>query len=596
MSESDRRGGTKLLRRIGDALGGSRYSRRGFFSRVAVVGSALSLDPISFATKPASAYDAVCGANADCASGYTVFCCTINNGGNFCPDGSFLGGWWKADNSGFCCGGPRYYLDCNVSCGTGYSCGCETSSSTCDNRKIACNQFRYGQCNLEIDCYGPVLCRVITCTPPWVFDPSCTSSSATDQNTASHTAPCLPGQCPDPLTLHYYDLGGPGGAFGPEVAGVQTLPWGTWIQLANGALFEVYPSGFTSTFGALYANYLALGGPNAVGVPFRDDQVCVGGVGQYNIYNRVEGSASNPTLSYWHPYFGSGSVTGATLQLFNLQHNETGPFGFPISNRLHSSDATATYTNFRKALTGSVRNGRIYENPVTGTFGIYGTIFDHYVAQKAHTGRLGYPISLPTKCQGGQGGHFADFATIANGQVAYESSIYTNPTTGTFSVIGPIRDAWKALGAETGALGFPTSDQKKTADSLAVFNTFGTIVNKTIASTSAIYLRGGSAVAIVGAFYARWSSLDGATGPLGYPASDVTTQAAGSTPYSVQLFVNGAIYDSQFGSACALSGGLYTKYLSQGGPTGPLGLPLTSEVTSLGVTSATFQNGSLSSP
>ncbi len=596
MSDAATTGTTKLLRKIGDALGGSRFSRRGFLGRVAVVGSAISLDPINFATKPASAYDAVCGADADCASGYSVFCCTINNGGNFCPDGSFLGGWWKADNSGFCCGGPRYYLDCNVSCGAGYSCGCETSPDTCDNRKIACNQFRYGQCNLEIDCYGPVLCRVITCTPPWVFDSACTSSSATDQNTVSHTAPCLPGQCPDPLTLHYYDLGGPGGAFGPEVAGVQSIPWGTWLQLTNGALFEVYPSGFTSTFGALYANYLALGGPNAVGVPYADDKVCVDGIGQYNVYNRVEGSASHPTLNYWHPYFGSGSVYGKTLQLFNLEHNEVGPFGYPISNRLYTADRSATYTNFSKALEDTVRSGRIYQNPVAGTFGIYGTIFEHYLAQNAHDGHLGYPISLPTKCEGTEGGHFADFAKVTNGEIAYESSIYTNPTTGTWSVIGPIRDAWKALGAETGELGFPTSDQRKTADSLAVFNTFGTIVNKAIASRGAIYLKGGSAVAILGAFYAQWNALDGASGPLGYPTSDVTNQTAGSTPYTEQLFDNGAIYGSKVGSACALSGNLYAEYLSQGGPTGSLGLPLTSEVTSGGVTSATFQHGSLSSP
>jgi uncharacterized protein with LGFP repeats len=587
---------TSLLRKIGDALADNRFSRRGFFTRVAVVGSALSLDPISFATKPASAYDAVCGTDADCAAGYTVFCCTINNGGNFCPDGSFLGGWWKADNSGFCCGGPRYYLDCNVSCGVSYSCGCETSPDTCDNRKIACNQFRYGQCNLEIDCYGPVLCRVITCTPPWVFDSSCTSSSATDQNTASHTAPCLPGQCPDPLTLHYYDLGGPGGAYGPEVAGVQTLPWGTWLQLAHGALFDVYPAGFTSTFGALYANYLALGGPMAVGVPYSNDKVCVDGVGQYNIYDRVEGSASNPTLNYWNPNLGSGSVTGKTLELFNLQDNETGPFGYPVSNRTHTSDGTGVYTNFSKETGGSIREGRIYQNAVAGTFGIYGTIFEHYVALRAHNGPLGYPTSLPQAVGGGQKGHFATFAKIVDRQSDYEAAIYFNPATGTWSVLGPILDKWRSLGAETGELGFPTSDQQTTTDALADYNTFATVAGDTPTGYSAIYLKGGVAYAVIGAFYSRWSSLNREAGPLGYPTGDVTSETAGSTPYTQQLFETGAIYGSQYRAAAALSGGLYTKYIAQGGPAGSLGLPLTSEFTSGGVTSATFQNGTLSSP
>ena len=77
--------GTSLVRKLGQALNGQRVSRRAFFARVAVVGSALSLDPVSFATKPASAYDAVCGDAASCANGYSVFCCTINNGGTSAP-------------------------------------------------------------------------------------------------------------------------------------------------------------------------------------------------------------------------------------------------------------------------------------------------------------------------------------------------------------------------------------------------------------------------------------------------------------------------------------------------------------------------------
>ena len=208
----------KMIRKVGGMLGGASMSRRGFFARTAVVGSALTLDPVGFATKPVSAYGSVCGDAANCNDGFSVFCCTVNNGGNFCPEGTFLGGWWKADNSGFCCGGPRYYLDCNVTCGsTNWTCHCEDSSDTCDHRHVACNQFRYGQCHTEIDCYGPVACRLVTCTPPWAFDPSCNSSSAQDESTLTHTAPCLPGDCPSSLVLRYYDLGGPGGSLGPQV-------------------------------------------------------------------------------------------------------------------------------------------------------------------------------------------------------------------------------------------------------------------------------------------------------------------------------------------------------------------------------------------
>ena len=167
-------------------------TRRGFMVRVAVAGSALAVNPFNFLLKPGTAYASVCGDGSTCGAGWSVFCCTVNNGRNSCPPGSYLAGWWKADNSSFCGGQARYYLDCNAYCPTSCTCYCPTG--TCDNRRTCCNQFRYGQCHQEIACYGPVVCRVISCVPPWLFDPSCTRTSATDNATASHSAPCLSGQ------------------------------------------------------------------------------------------------------------------------------------------------------------------------------------------------------------------------------------------------------------------------------------------------------------------------------------------------------------------------------------------------------------------
>ncbi len=165
------------------------HTRRSFLTRIAVGGSALAVNPFGFILKPGTAYASLCGDGAACGDGWSVFCCTINNGQNSCPPGSYLAGWWKADNSSFCSGRARYYLDCNATCPTSCTCYCPTG--TCDNRRTCCNQFRYGQCHQEIACYGPVVCRVVTCTPPWQFDPACTTASATDNRTATHTAPCV---------------------------------------------------------------------------------------------------------------------------------------------------------------------------------------------------------------------------------------------------------------------------------------------------------------------------------------------------------------------------------------------------------------------
>lgn len=183
-------------------------SRRGFFTRTALVGAGLAVAPVDYVLKPGTAYAAICncyGSNCECGStccdGYTEFCCTIY-GNNQCPAGTLLGGWWKADGTGLC-GGPRYYMDCNASCNgcgcagggicsgacSGTNCGCANGS--CGNRKSGCTMFRYGQCNQGTACVGPIVCRVVTCIPPWQIDGTCSTFTLVDQNTASHDRPCL---------------------------------------------------------------------------------------------------------------------------------------------------------------------------------------------------------------------------------------------------------------------------------------------------------------------------------------------------------------------------------------------------------------------
>ena len=198
-----------------DALGHSRTGRRGFLVKAALVGSALVSAPLAYLLRPGTAYSAVCGSAASCSAGYTAFCCTLNRGMNKCPPGTFVGGWWKADRSAYCCAGgspgPRYYIDCHgrcakctSGCGRGspfctsgcVNCSCRCSgSSTCDQRKVCCNYFRYGQCHQEVPCSGPVACRVVSCTPPHRLYASCGSTLLRDNATASHSAPCLDAGC-----------------------------------------------------------------------------------------------------------------------------------------------------------------------------------------------------------------------------------------------------------------------------------------------------------------------------------------------------------------------------------------------------------------
>jgi hypothetical protein len=190
-----------ITNRITDQAGTavmSRTSRRGFLARAALAGSALTVAPMQYLLRPVSAYAAVCNCSGQscacgstCCDGYTEFCCTLT-GTNTCPPGTAAGGWWKADAPGLCGSAPRYYLDCNVLPGQS-PCGCGCGNGNCNNRKACCTHFRYGQCHREIASMGAIMCRVVTCTPPWQFDPTCTTQALTDNNTRFHDAPCLRG-------------------------------------------------------------------------------------------------------------------------------------------------------------------------------------------------------------------------------------------------------------------------------------------------------------------------------------------------------------------------------------------------------------------
>lgn len=203
---------TKLVDAVSRKLG-TGFTRRSLFRRAAIVSSALAVAPWTYVLRPGTAYGAICscgglGCNCNdlCCRGYTEFCCTLY-GANACPPDTVPAGWWKADGSGYCdvngSARPRYYLDCNssscgCSCGSRGTCGpncvdcnCGCAGGDCRNRRACCVEFRYGQCHNEMPCLGPIECRVVTCTPPWEFDATCTHATLTDNHTRYHDAPCL---------------------------------------------------------------------------------------------------------------------------------------------------------------------------------------------------------------------------------------------------------------------------------------------------------------------------------------------------------------------------------------------------------------------
>ncbi len=254
----------RLVERVATTLGRATTDRRSLLVKSAIVGSALAAAPLDFILRPGTAYASVCGDGAACADGWTAFCCTVH-GANTCPPGSFAAGWWKIDASPFCGGAARYIVDCNATCPT--QCTCRCATGTCDERRICCNQFRYGQCNTQIACAGPVVCRIALCTPPWVWSPACTTTSRTDNRTVTHNAPCLvpeppppPPPPPEPPLKELFafgpapDLGSTaGGPLSRSLVGMGVRPSGQgyWLVASDGGIFSYGDARFLGSTGGI---------------------------------------------------------------------------------------------------------------------------------------------------------------------------------------------------------------------------------------------------------------------------------------------------------------------------------------------------------
>ncbi len=529
-----RRGLVGLVDRLSAVLD-RRTSRRGFLARSAVVGSALAVGPGQYLLRPGTAYAAVCGSDSTCSSGYTVFCATINDGVNRCPPNALVGGWWKADNSGFCCGSARYYIDCHsyCSCGCGggsafcgegcrsCSCGCGPKDS-CDQRRVCCNQFRYGQCRQDVSCTGPVWCRVVTCTPPWrIADWDCSTTSATDPRTATHTAPGLP-DC-SPIDRKYTSFGSQGSFLGEPLTGEVAVAGGACTTYDRGSICTSPATGTHEVHGAIRDTWLRTGGP-------------------------------------------------------------AGPLGFPTTDEGPTGDGRGRYNHF----SGRAGLGSVWWRPDLGAHAVYGEVRVRWVALGADGGVLGYPTTSEADTRDGHG-RFNDF--VGPGGVG---SVYWSPTTGAHAVWGAIRERWAALDREQGPLGYPTSEESVAADGVGrttTFSGYGGVGS--ISWTPATGAHG-----VWGAVRARWVDSGAEAGPLGYPVSS-EADAPGGGRYNdfvgggTAARPAGSVYWSAATGAHGVRGPVRAAWLEAGGPAGRLGYPTSEPVTAGPRTRSDFTGGSV---
>ncbi|MDX6216839.1 MAG: hypothetical protein QOG99_2423 [Frankiales bacterium] len=467
-------------------------TRRGFLVRSAVVGSALAVDTTGFVLRPQSAYASVCGPGSSCGSGWTVFCATIYHGVNTCPPGSIAAGWWKADGASLCGGRARYIIDCNATCSRCstagragicssrcWSCGCHCGpGGQCDQRKVCCNGFRYGQCNQQVRQVGAVMCRVVSCVPPWTYE-NCTKASATDNATREHSSPAVPGAWSN-IKARYWQLGESASVLGPSVFAEFEVPGGRAQRYLHGRISYKAAIGPRFTVGPIGHRYAEIGNEAGVlGFPLQDPVVIADARASRFEQGRIS----------WHPALGAFETVGPIATTYQSTGSELGTLKFPTASPRSAPDGTGRFSTFQL--------GRISWHPSTGAFWIGREIAARYVALGAEGGRLGYPVRNELQLadartagfQGGRiiaaGGTVLEVYDVLDGAYAraggepgvlglpleaeqpLSGGRYQRFATGRISATagaafwtrGPITDRYVELGAELGTLGFPTTDE-----------------------------------------------------------------------------------------------------------------------------------------
>ncbi|MCX5742653.1 MAG: hypothetical protein NT062_09175 [Proteobacteria bacterium] len=151
-------------------------------------------------------------------------------------------------------------------------------------------------------------------------------------------------------------------------------------------------------------------------------------------------------LAFWSANVGtrcgnSPAVVGEIEQKYNALGGCGSFLGAPTTEERGALDHVGRYSVFER--------GSIYWTSALGAFEVHGVIRDAWKQLGWEAGLLGYPTSDESPAADGVGRY----------SVFEHGSIYWTAAVGAFEVQGRIRDAWRDTGAETGELGYPTSNE-----------------------------------------------------------------------------------------------------------------------------------------
>lgn len=265
---------------------------------------------------------------------------------------------------------------------------------------------------------------------------------------------------------------------------------------------------------------------------------------------------------YWSSASGTQMVAGGVRSAFHRTGRATGALGFPTAPE-RSNGIGGAYQLFQR--------GKVIWGPSTGGYAVVNGINSAYTRAGSEKGALGYPTS--DERSDGKGGSYQLFQ---RGRIVWSAG------TGSIAVRNAIDAAYDRAGATTGKLGYPTAAEGPDGHGGAV---------QPFQGGQIVWSAATAAHPLLGAVGARFTSLGGVTGKLGYPATDETPSVNGGV---VQGFQRGNVYWAPGAGTRATYGAIGVAYADLGGPAGRLGYPTSEEYRSGTTTVQNFQGGQIS--
>jgi uncharacterized protein with LGFP repeats len=321
------------------------------------------------------------------------------------------------------------------------------------------------------------------------------------------------GDADNAITAAWKDAGGDHSDVGAKQGECYPAGPGFAQDFVHGKMFFTPATGPRSMSGPVLDKYEALGGPAASDLGFPTMNEVPGLAGPDS--RVITFSASDKPLIFWTAAHGAFVVRGAINAAWDKLGSSGGPLGVPVGDETYSGEVA----------TQAFSGGQVSWNRLTKAFTTVPPDLANQLTDLQVPIDPTAAINMAWRAAGGPSGPLGakqgDQHPVGDGlaQNFAGGTIFFSPATGANAVESDILAEYQMLGGPTGDLGFPIANEadggRKPASRVSAF----AAPDKPVIFWTPDH----GAHVVRGAIKAAWDKLGGATGKLGPPVGDQTT-------------------------------------------------------------------------